>query len=221
MIPDLYQNSIRVLCNANTSEGFNPKKDVTLPEMSLRTHETTEIVNWAPLVDQPYLAFFAGSLHGPIRPVLLEHWKEKDSDVQVFERLPKELVYYDMMRKSKFCLCPSGYEVASPRVVEAIYLQCVPVIISNNYVVPFYDVLKWDEFSIQVSVEDIPNLKKILMGISAKRYARLRRKVKIVQRHFIINTPPKRFDMYHMILHSIWLRRMNQKVTSQCLNSKP
>lgn len=212
MVPDLYRNSIRVLCNANTSEGFNPAKDVALPEMSLRTHETTEITNWVPLSDQPFLAFFAGSLHGPIRPLLLEHWKGKDDDLQVFERLPKELVYYDMMRKSKFCLCPSGHEVASPRVVEAIYLQCVPVIISTNYALPFYDVLNWDEFSVQVSVEDIPNLKKILMGISAERYARLRRKVKVVQRHFVVSSPPKRFDIYHMILHSVWLRRINLQI---------
>lgn len=75
-----------------------------------------------------------------------------------------------MMKKSKYCICPSGYEVASPRVVEAIYAECVPVLISDHYVPPFSDVLNWDAFSIQVPLREIPNLKKILTAIPEDRY---------------------------------------------------
>ncbi|KAJ0982361.1 hypothetical protein J5N97_010616 [Dioscorea zingiberensis] len=207
--PHLHANSIRVLCNANTSEGFNPSKDVSLPEINLKTGLNTGIIGGPSASHRPILAFFAGGLHGPIRPILLNHWKNKDTDIQVHDYLPQGVSYYEIMRKSRFCLCPSGYEVASPRVVEAIYLECVPVIISDHYVLPFSDVLDWKAFSIQVSVEDIPNLKKILLGVSWRQYIRMQRRVKIVQRHFIVNTPPKRFDVYHMILHSVWLRRLN------------
>lgn len=211
-ISHLYSNSIRVLCNANTSEGFNPSKDVSLPEMNLKTGETTGIIGGPSASKRPILAFFAGGLHGPIRPVLLEHWKGKDADVQVYEYLPKGMSYYDMMKKSKFCICPSGYEVASPRVVEAIYLECVPVIISEGYILPFSDVLNWKSFSVFVPVSDIPNLKNILMGISQRQYIRMQRRVKMVQKHFVVSSPPKRFDVYHMILHSIWLRRLNVRI---------
>ena len=155
------------------------------------------------------LAFFAGGLHGKIRHVLMEHWKDRDKDVQVYEHVPKDVDYNSMLKKSKFCLCPSGYEVASPRVVEAIYAECVPVLISDGYVPPFSDVLNWDSFSVQVKVKDIPNIKKILMGISQNQYKRLQRRVKQVRRHFMVNGPPKRFDIFHMTVHSIWLRRLN------------
>ncbi|KAF7140063.1 hypothetical protein RHSIM_Rhsim06G0180500 [Rhododendron simsii] len=57
--------------------------------------------------------------------------------------------------------------------------------------------------------QDIPNLKTILMGISQSLYLRLHRRVKQVQRHFVIDGTPKRFDIFHMIVHSIWLRRLN------------
>ncbi|KAH7512072.1 hypothetical protein FEM48_Zijuj12G0051700 [Ziziphus jujuba var. spinosa] len=209
---NLKKNSIRVLCNANTSEGFNPSKDVSFPEINLLTGGTNGLLGGPSASHRPVLAFFAGGLHGPIRPILLEHWENKDEDIKVQQYLPKGVSYYDMMRKSKYCICPSGYEVASPRVVEAIYTGCVPVLISDHYVPPFSDVLKWKSFSVEVAVKDIPNLKRILMDISPRQYIRMQRRVIQVRKHFVVNSPPQRFDVFHMILHSIWLRRLNVRV---------
>lgn len=206
----LFSNSIRVLCNANTSEGFDPMKDVSLPGMNLRS--AVPDVGGPSASGRPILAFFAGGNHGPVRPVLTKYWKDKDKDMQVHEYLPKGVSYIDFMRKSRFCLCPSGYEVASPRIMEAIFLECVPVTINDRYVLPLSDVLNWKSFSVQVSVEDIPNLKNILMSISTRQYIRMQRRGKMVQRHFMLNSPPKRFDLYHMLLHSIWLRRLNIRI---------
>ncbi|KAK4281587.1 hypothetical protein QN277_013059 [Acacia crassicarpa] len=211
-VPYMYKNSIRVLCNANTSEGFNPAKDVSFPEINLQTGTINGFVGGPSASRRPILAFFAGGVHGPIRPILLEHWEDKDEDIKVHKYLPKGVSYYEVMRKSRYCLCPSGYEVASPRVVEAIYTGCVPVLISDHYVPPFSDVLNWKSFSVEVSVKDIPNLKNILMSISSRQYIRKQRRVAQIRRHFEVHYPPKRFDVFHMILHSVWLRRLNIKV---------
>ncbi|KAL0301687.1 UNVERIFIED_CONTAM: putative glycosyltransferase [Sesamum radiatum] len=211
-VPKLFSNSIRVLCNANTSEGFNPLKDVPLPEINLNTGDMSGLLGGSPPSQRPILAFFAGRLHGRIRHILLKQWKGKDHDVQVYDELPRNISYESMLRNSKFCLCPSGYEVASPRVVEAIYAECVPVLISKGYVPPLSDVLEWEEFSIAVAEEDIPNVKKILMGIPKEKYLRMHERLREVQRHFVMNGPPKRFDLFHMIVHSIWLRRLNVRI---------
>ncbi|KAL5545973.1 hypothetical protein UlMin_005660 [Ulmus minor] len=210
--PYLRKNSIRVLCNANTSEGFNPSKDVSFPEINLLSGAMDGLLGGPSASHRPVLAFFAGGLHGPIRPILLEHWENKDQDMKIQKYLPKGVSYYDMLRSSKFCICPSGYEVASPRIVEAIYTGCVPVLISDHYVPPFSDVLNWKSFSVEVSVKDIPNMKRILMQISPRQYIRMQRRVVQVRRHFEVNSPPKRFDVFHMILHSVWLRRLNIRV---------
>ncbi|XP_029125069.1 probable glycosyltransferase At5g25310 [Cajanus cajan] len=213
--PFLYNTSIRVLCNANTSEGFNPRKDVSLPEIHLYGGEVSPKLLSPPPDTTPrrYLAFFSGGLHGPIRPSLLRHWKNHDEAIRVYEYLPKDLDYYSFMLDSKFCLCPSGHEVASPRIVEAIYAECVPVILSKYYVLPFSDVLQWEAFSVQVDVSDIPRLKEVLSAISDDEYRKLKEGVKAVRRHFTLNRPAKRFDVFHMILHSIWLRRLNMELT--------
>ncbi|KAL1552253.1 putative glycosyltransferase [Salvia divinorum] len=207
----LYSTSIRVLCNANSSEGFNPQKDVSLPEIRLYGGyvDPKLISPPPPTAPRPHLAFFAGGLHGPVRPVLLHHWKGRDPDLHVYEYLPKNLNYYDYMLKSKFCLCPSGYEVASPRIVEAIYAECIPVILSDHYVLPFSDVLRWEAFSIQVNVSEMARLKEILMGVSDDEVLRLKEGLRAIRKHFVLNQPVKRFDMFHMILHSVWLRRLN------------
>ncbi|XP_062105926.1 probable glycosyltransferase At5g25310 [Humulus lupulus] len=209
--PFVYNTSIRVLCNANSSESFNPQKDVSLPEIHLLTGEIPPELHSPPEnATRSHLAFFAGGLHGTIRPILLQHWKGRDDDMQVHEYLPNGVGdYHSFMLKSKFCLCPSGYEVASPRVVEAIYAGCVPVILSDSYVLPFSDVLKWDEFSINVEISDIPKLKEILSSVSEEKYQRLKEGLKTVRRHFVLNQPAERFDVFHMLLHSIWLRRLN------------
>ncbi|GFQ04163.1 probable glycosyltransferase at5g03795, partial [Phtheirospermum japonicum] len=208
-LPELFKNSIRALCNANTSEGFRPSKDVSIPEINLPGGRTNGLIGGPSPSKRPILAFFAGGLHGPIRPIILEHWENKDPDIQVHKYLPKNVSYSAMMRKSKYCICPSGYEVASPRMVEALYTGCVPVLIKDHYVPPFSDVLNWKAFSVEIPVNEIPNMKNILMGISSRQYIRMQRRGVTARRHFEVNLRPKRYDVFHMTLHSIWLRRLN------------
>ncbi|KAF3778051.1 putative glucuronosyltransferase [Nymphaea thermarum] len=112
--------------------------------------------------------------------------------------------YVQHMKSSKFCICPMGYEVNSPRIVEAIYNECVPVIIADNFVLPFDDILNWSEFSVLVAEKDIPKLKDILMAIPLRRYIALQNNVKQVQKHFLWHSKPVKYDIFHMILHSVW-----------------
>ncbi|CAK9176691.1 unnamed protein product [Ilex paraguariensis] len=92
------------------------------------------------------------------------YWNNKEPDMKIFGPMPRDiegkLRYREFMKSSKYCICAKGYEVHTPRVVESIYYECVPVIISDNYVPPFFEILDWEAFSVFVSEKDIPNLRK-------------------------------------------------------------
>ncbi|TQD74116.1 hypothetical protein C1H46_040337 [Malus baccata] len=212
--PKLYRNFIRVLCNANISEGFKPQRDVSIPEINIPYGKFGPTPQNTSLDKRSILAFFAGGSHGHIRKILLEHWKDKDNEVQVHEYLKNKKDYFKLMGKAKFCLCPSGYEVASARVVTAISVGCVPVLISDDYVLPFSDVLDWSQFSVYIPSKKIPEIKTILRGISPSRYLELQKSVMEVHRHFTIHRPAQPYDMLHMVLHSVWLRRLDVSLLS-------
>ncbi|XP_028799173.1 probable glycosyltransferase At5g11130 [Neltuma alba] len=210
--PKLFKHMIRVLCNANTSEGFHPTRDVSLPEIKIPYGGLGPPYMTKPPSNRTILAFFAGGAHGAVRETLLRYWKDKDKDIEVHGYLPKTANYSELMGESKYCLCPSGYEVASPRVVEAIYAACVPVIISDNYVLPFSEVLNWSEFSVHIPSSKIENIKEILEGITMEEYLQKQEKVIQVRRHFVVHRPAQSYDLMYMVLHSVWLRRLNMRL---------
>ncbi|KAF8032790.1 hypothetical protein BT93_D1628 [Corymbia citriodora subsp. variegata] len=213
---ELSKNTIKALCNADLSEGiFTAGRDVSLAETTIRNpRKPLRYVGGKRVSQRSILAFFAGNMHGRVRPTLLKFWQGKDEDMRIYGPLPnrisRKMSYVEHMKSSKYCICPMGYEVNSPRIVEAIYYECVPVIIADNFVPPLNEVLDWSAFSVIVAEKDIPKLKEILLAIPMRKYMWMQANVKMVQKHFLWNPRPLRYDLFHMILHSIWFSRLNQ-----------
>ncbi|RDX67803.1 putative glycosyltransferase, partial [Mucuna pruriens] len=206
---------IKALCNADVTQGFKIGRDVSLPEAYVRSVRNPQRdLGGKPPHQRPNLAFYAGNMHGYLRPILLKHWKDKDPDMKIYGPIPpgvaSKMNYIQHMKNSKYCICPKGYEVNSPRVVEAIFYECVPVIISDNFVPPFFEVLNWDAFSIILAEKDIPNLKQILLSVSQEKYLKLQLGVRKAQKHFFWHVKPLKYDLFHMTLHSIWYNRVFQ-----------
>ncbi|KAG8374700.1 hypothetical protein BUALT_Bualt10G0023300 [Buddleja alternifolia] len=213
---ELIRNTIKALCNADASEWiFIPRKDVSLPETTIRNPKRPHRNLGGKRVSQrPILAFFAGRRHGRVRPTLLKYWGDKDDDMRIYGPLPnrvsRNMSYPQHMKSSKYCICPMGFEVNSPRIVEAIYYECVPVIIADHFVPPLSEVLNWDAFSVIVAEKDIPKLKEILLAIPLRKYLIMQANIKKLQKHFLWNAKPVRYDLFHMILHSLWSSRLNR-----------
>ncbi|XP_010535964.1 PREDICTED: probable glycosyltransferase At3g07620 [Tarenaya hassleriana] len=209
------EHCIKALCNADVTAGFKIGRDVSLPETYVRAAKNPlRDLGGKPPSQRRILAFYAGSMHGYLRQILLNHWKDRDPEMKIFGRMPRgfesKMNYIDHMKSSKYCICPKGYEVNSPRVVESIFYECIPVIISDNFVPPFFEVLDWDAFSLVLAEKDIPRLKEILTSIPEEKYLRMQTAVRKAQRHFLWHAKPEKHDLFHMVLHSIWYNRMFQ-----------
>lgn len=209
------EHCIKALCNADMTAGFKIGRDVSFPETYIRSaRNPLRDLGGKPPSSRHILAFYAGNMHGYLRPILLQHWKDKDPDMKIFGPMPpgvaSKMNYIEHMKSSKFCICPKGYEVNSPRVVEAIFYECVPVIISDNFVPPFFEILDWSAFSVILAEKDIPKLREILISIPEERYFAMEVAVRRVQRHFLWHAKPEKYDLFHMTLHSIWYNRVYQ-----------
>ncbi|KAI3908129.1 hypothetical protein MKW92_007957 [Papaver armeniacum] len=193
-------NCIKVLCNANAARDFKIGKDLTLPEAQIRkVEDPLRDLGGKPSSNRSILAFFAGGMHGYLQNL----WRE-------LPRLNNRMNYAQHMKSSKYCICARGYEVNSPQVVEAIFYECVHVIISDNFAPPFFEVLDWEAFAVFVAEDDIPKLKDILLEIPEKKYREMHKRVKKLQQHFLWHSKPVKYDIIHMILHSVWFSRLNQ-----------
>ncbi|KAL9254948.1 putative glycosyltransferase [Drosera capensis] len=88
---ELTKNTIKALCNADLSEGiFKAGKDVSLPETTIKVprRPLRNIGGGIRVSQRPILAFFAGNMHGRVRPELIKHWHNKDDDMRIYGPLP-------------------------------------------------------------------------------------------------------------------------------------
>jgi hypothetical protein len=122
----------------------------------------------APAAPQPDLLFsYLGRLGHPVREAIvqLRHPRAIVEDTSRFsffgpnteEIAAQKRRYADVLRRSKFVLCPVGSGTSSFRLFETMAAATVPVIVSDEWVPPRGP--RWEDFSITVPerrVRDLP-----------------------------------------------------------------
>jgi Exostosin family len=74
--------------------------------------------------------------------------------------------YAEVIRASKFVLCPRGLSVSTVRLFETMRMGRVPVILSNGWVEP--EGPRWDDFAIRVAEGDCARIPRLLEGYETK-----------------------------------------------------
>ncbi|KAG5571057.1 hypothetical protein H5410_060823 [Solanum commersonii] len=195
-------NAIQVVCSSSYFlSGYLPHKDASIPQIWPRKGPSPTN---APS-QRKKLAFFAGAMNSRVRENLVETWSN-DSEITV-HRGRMKTPYSEALLDSKYCIHAKGFEINTARIGDAIYYGCVPVILSDHYDLPYADILNWESFVVIVSSLDIPKLKQILQAIEYHHYVKLQNNVMQVKKHFQWNSFSKDFDIFHMVMYELWIRR--------------
>ncbi|KAG6624320.1 hypothetical protein I3843_16G020100 [Carya illinoinensis] len=140
------------------TSSFNTWKDLIIPgnvdDRMTKTGDT--LVQPLPLSKRKYLANYLGRAQGKVgRLQLIELAKQFPDKLESPELKfsgPDKLgriEYFEHLRNAKFCLAPRGESSWSLRYYESYFVECVPVILSDQIELPFQNVIDYSRISIK------------------------------------------------------------------------
>ncbi|XP_047311326.1 uncharacterized protein LOC124914762 [Impatiens glandulifera] len=167
---------------------FDPDKDLVLP--AWKKPDVNSLISqfWSwPLERRKTLFYFNGNL-GPAyksgRPEARYSMKIRQKVAEEFGSTPnkegnigrqhaKDVIvtslrskdYHKELASSIFCGVFPG-DGWSGRMEDSILQGCIPVIIQDGIFLPYENVLSYENFSVRISEDDIPNMLNILRGFN-------------------------------------------------------
>lgn len=215
--PGLRSNAVALVNTADYADtDFSPHKDIALPPhvgdgcatctQGSRGRDASALRSARPGA-RTRLAFFAGNLgRGRVRPAVYERWRA-DPDMHIVHGAMAVGDYQRNLLTSRFCLFLRGHRAWSPRLMDAVWFGCVPVIISDHYALPLQGLVDWSQFAVILPEARIEHLGAVLRGISASRLVAMQGRLERVRGRFVWNQPPQPLDAFHSVLLSLWRRR--------------
>ncbi len=102
-------------------------------------------------------------------------WQElKDDKCDSENDLYDKYDYDELFHNSTFCLVPRGRRLGTYRFLEALKIGCIPVILSNGWVLPFSEVLDWSKAVIWGDEQNVQMIPTIIRQISSQQIGEMK-----------------------------------------------
>jgi glucuronyl/N-acetylglucosaminyl transferase EXT1 len=101
-----------------------------------------------------------------------EKWKDWKCENEMV--LYDKYDYHELLLNSTFCAVPRGRRLGSYRLLETLQAGCIPVSLSNDYILPFQEVLDWGKASLVIDERRVLQLPMILNEVSSDDIFKMR-----------------------------------------------
>lgn len=154
------------------------------------------VVPQGPPPNKTILASFRGVMSHSCRAALQKLHDGKDVICEIVPRDnhvgrldatagKSDAAFTDLMAQSIFAFIPRGDALFSYRLLEAMSFGCIPVVLSDGWVLPFDRTIDWQSTALAVPEATIPGLALLLRNFPASRIANLQRNVQnVYAQHF-------------------------------------
>ncbi|XP_038685017.1 probable glucuronosyltransferase GUT1 [Tripterygium wilfordii] len=160
------------------TSAFNTWKDIIIPGNidDGMTKSGARLIQPLPLSKRKYLANYLGRAQGKVgRLQLIELSKQYPNKLECpdlkFSGPDKlgKMQYFEHLRNAKFCFAPRGESSWTLRFYESFFVECVPVLLSDQVELPFQNVIDYTLISIKWPSTQIgPQLLEYLESIPDK-----------------------------------------------------
>jgi glucuronyl/N-acetylglucosaminyl transferase EXT2 len=83
--------------------------------------------------------------------------------------------YPEILEQGTFCLIIRGVRLAQPTLLEAMATNCIPVIIADNIVLPFQEIIDWTLAAITIREAELHSLATVLKSVSSTKIGEMQR----------------------------------------------
>lgn len=97
----------------------------------------------------------------------------------------RKFSYPHILQEATFCIVLRRGRLGQSALNDALQAGCIPVIISDAYILPFSEVIDWKKASLELREDQIPDLPDILHSIELGHIYQMRQQVRFLwQRYF-------------------------------------
>lgn len=169
---------------------------------------------------RPQLAFFAGHMQrGRVRPQLWRLYGDLAADsrhprLRLVDGALSANAYQQALLETTFCLMLRGHRAWSPRLMDAVWFGCIPVVVSDGYDLPLQGLaVDWRQMAVLVPEQEalapgrLEARLRRLKAHSPEQLDRMQQRLWEARHALTWHEPAQPLDAFHAVLTQLWLRR--------------